>query len=179
MSDVLGARVGSDDPKQIAEVRDAAPKILGIGAQPTSTPKQAPRGGGVSDERGYLEGRDPRTMSQDELRAMGHVPMSPNEAIRAHCLDCCAGSAQEVAKCMAQRCPSWPFRMGKNPWRKQPSSEQREAMRESGRRLAKAQKSLPSDTEDDGAGTSAPTREQTVETGRKLAGDGKLDRQRP
>jgi hypothetical protein len=86
-------RIGSDDPKQIAEVRDAAPKILGIGAQPTSTPKQAPRGGVVCDERGYLEGRDPRTMSQDELRAMGHVPMSPNEAIRAHCLDCCAGSA--------------------------------------------------------------------------------------
>ena len=64
-------RIGSDDPKQIAEVRDAAPKILGIGAQPTSTPKQAPRGGVVCDERGYLEGRDPRTMSQDELRAMG------------------------------------------------------------------------------------------------------------
>jgi hypothetical protein len=77
-----------------------------------------------------------------------------------HC-DCCAGSAQEVAKCMAQRCPSRPFRMGKNPWRKPPSNEQREAMWESGRRLAKAQKSLPSDTEEMGRIPLASTREQT------------------
>ena len=163
MSDVLGARIGSDDPKQIAEVRGSAPKILGIGAQP----KQAPQRGAGHDERGYLEGRDPRTMSQEELVAMGHVAMSPIEALRARCLDCCAGSAQQVAKCMSLRCPSWPFRMGKSPWRKPPSNEQREAMRESGRRLAKAQKSLPSDTQDDGAGTSAPTREQTVENRQK------------
>ena len=98
---------------------------------------------------------------------MGHVAMSPIEALRARCLDCCAGSAQQVAKCMALRCPSWPFRMGKSPWRKPPSNEQREAMRESGRRLAKAQKSRPSDTQDDAAGTSAPTREQTVENRQK------------
>jgi hypothetical protein len=39
-------------------------------------------------------GRDPRTMSQDELRAMGHVPMSPGAALRAHCLDCFAGPAE-------------------------------------------------------------------------------------
>jgi hypothetical protein len=159
MSDVLGARIGSDDPKKIAEVREAAPKILAIGARPTSTPKQAPPLGAVYDERGYLEGRDPRTMSPDELRAMGHVPMSPIEALRAHCLDCCAGSAQEVAKCLQLRCPSWPFRMGKSRWRKPPSNEQQEAMRERGRRLAEANKSLPSDTEDHGAGAPLYPRE--------------------
>jgi hypothetical protein len=38
MSDVLGARVGSDDPERIAEARNAAPKILGIG--PSQQPRQ-------------------------------------------------------------------------------------------------------------------------------------------
>jgi hypothetical protein len=112
MSDVLGARIGSDDPAEIAKVRASVRQSLAIGAQPTATPKPAPRSGAVYDHRGFLEGRDPRTMSRDELGVMGHRPMSPLRAIRAHCLDCCAGSAQEVAKCMALRCPSWPFRMG-------------------------------------------------------------------
>jgi hypothetical protein len=86
----------------------------------------------------YFVGRDPRRMSQDELRAMEHEPMSPMEAIRAKCLDCCAGSADEVRKCVAMTCPSWPYRMGKNPWR-----DVSEAQREAGRRLAaqRAQKS--------------------------------------
>jgi hypothetical protein len=151
MGDVLGARIGSDDPEEIAEVRKSVPRILAAGAQPTPTPKQAPRLGAVYDERGSLEGRDPRTMSPDELRAMGHMPMSPAEAIRARCLDCCGGSAQEAAKCMALRCVAWPFRTGKSPWHKPPSDEQRQAMRERGRRLAKAKKSLPSDAEDGAA----------------------------
>jgi hypothetical protein len=154
MSDVLGARIGSDDPEQIDEVRKSTPQTLAIGAQPTPTPKQPPRAGAVYDKRGYLEGRDPRTMSPGELVAMGHKRMSPLQAIRAHCLDCCGGSAQEVGKCMALRCPSWVFRMGKSPWLKPPSDERREAMRERGRRLAKANKSLPSKMEDQGGGTS-------------------------
>ena len=158
MSDVLGARVGSDDP-EITEVRKSAPKALAIGAQSTATPKQAPRGGAVYDERGYLEGRDPRTMSSEEVVAMGHKPMSPLQAIRAHCLDCCGGSAQEVAKCMALRCPSWPFRMGTNPHRKPPSDEQRLAMRERGRRLAKANKSLRTADVHRDTGTALPAPE--------------------
>jgi hypothetical protein len=161
MSDVLGARIGSDDPEEIAKVRASAPKILAVGAQPTATPKQAPRIGAIYDDRGYLEGRDPRTMSPAELREMGHVPMSPLKAIRAHCLDC-AGSAHEVNKCMALRCPSWPYRMGINPYRKPPSNEQRQAMQERGQRLARANKSRRSNVEDDGAGPS-PARDDTVE----------------
>ena len=111
MGDVLGARIGSDDPEKIAEVRKSVPRILAVGAQPTPTPKQAPRLGAVYDERGYLEGRDPRTMSPEELRAMGHTPMSPTEALRARCLDCCAGSAQQVAS--AWRCAAWLGRSGR------------------------------------------------------------------
>jgi hypothetical protein len=154
MSDVLGARIGSDDPEEIARVRASEAETLAIGAQPTATPKQAPRPGAIYDDRGYLEARDPRTMSRDELMAMGHAPMSPLRAIRTHCLDCCAGSSREVAKCMALRCPSWPYRMGTNPWRARPSDEQRQAMRERGRRLAEANRSLASDAEDRGAGPS-------------------------
>jgi hypothetical protein len=56
----------------------------------------------------WLVGRDPRRMAQRELRAMGHEPMSPMEAIRAKCLDCCAGSLHEVRCCVAMACPSWP-----------------------------------------------------------------------
>ena len=79
----------------------------------------------------WLIGRDPRRMSQDELRAMGHEAMSPLAALRLRCLDCCAGSPDEVRKCVAMACPSWPFRTGKNPWH-----EVSEAQREAGRRLA-------------------------------------------
>jgi hypothetical protein len=101
-------------------------------------------------------------MSPGELVVMGHKRMSPLRAIRAHCLDCCGGSAQEVGKCMALRCPSWPLRVGKSPWAKPPSNQQREAMRERGRRLAKANKSLPSDAED-GAAEISVSPPETVE----------------
>jgi len=83
---------------------------------------------GVDD---WLIGRDPREMTQVELRAMGHRAMSPMQAIRAKCLDCCAGSSDEVRKCIAVGCPSWPFRTGKNPWRAPPSEAQRESARRS------------------------------------------------
>jgi hypothetical protein len=66
---------------------------------------------------GHRIGRDPRKMSQGELRALGHVPMSPLSALRMRCLDCCAGSADEVRKCMSVTCPAWPYRMGVSPWR--------------------------------------------------------------
>jgi hypothetical protein len=80
-------------------------------------------------------GRDPRRMSPDELRALGHQPMSATAAIRSHCLDCSAGSADEVRKCMALFCPSWPWRMGVNPWRKPASETQRQAAREVAARI--------------------------------------------
>lgn len=82
---------------------------------------------------GHAIGRDPRRMTQTELRAMGHVGLSPMQAIRAHCLDCCCGSSGEVRT--AFRCPSWPFRMGANAWR-----TVSEGRREAGRRLAAARK---------------------------------------
>jgi hypothetical protein len=82
-------------------------------------------------------GRDPRAMSTTDLEAVGHKPMAVLDALRARCLDCCAGSASEVRKCVAVECPSWPFRMGWNPWRerKELSVEQRAEM---GARLAQS-----------------------------------------
>ncbi len=66
---------------------------------------------------GELVGRDPRGMSADEVREVGHEPMSAQKALRLRCLDCCAGSSAEVRLCVAVKCPSWPFRMGKSPWK--------------------------------------------------------------
>jgi len=79
--------------------------------------------------QGHPAGRDPREMTQDELKAAGHEPMSPLQALRARCLDCCGDQEKEVALCPAVDCPSWPFRMGTDPWRKPASEARREAAR--------------------------------------------------
>ena len=66
---------------------------------------------------------------EDELK-------SPIKAIRAKCLDCCCDQQEEVKLCPATTCPLYPFRLGKNPFRKREmSEEQRKAAAE---RLAKA-----------------------------------------
>jgi hypothetical protein len=90
--------------------------------------RQAPRAGAEFNEHGFLDAIDPRTMSEKDLLELGHKRMAPTAAIRLHCLDC-AGSAHEVGKCMALRCPSWPWRMGTNPWRASRSEAQIEAAR--------------------------------------------------
>jgi len=109
-----------------------------------------------------MTGRDPRRMSADQLEAMGHLRMSAQEALRLKCLDCCAGNTTEVRLCVAVTCPSWPFRMGKNPWRSAPSDDRLAAMRERGRRLAaarsEADKSLPPAMGTGSAATPVPDR---------------------
>jgi len=89
---------------------------------------------GLEKRDGYDVGRDPREMSQDELRQMGHKPMSALKATRLKCLDCCTFSANEVRLCVAVDCPSWPFRLGKSPWRSPMSAEARTARAEQMRR---------------------------------------------
>lgn len=110
---------------------------------------------------GWPIGRDPRRMAPEELRALGHEPMAATAAIRAHCLDCCAGSADEVRKCIATCCPSWPWRMGLNPWR-----TVSEGRREAGRRLAaqRAEKAAASKSDlSADAGTPGPVHSPTPE----------------
>ena len=86
---------------------------------------------GLEHRDGVDVGRDPRVMSADDLEQLGHARVSPLRALRLKCLDCCNDSAQEVRLCTAVDCPSWPFRMGKNPW----SAPASDAKREHGRRL--------------------------------------------
>jgi hypothetical protein len=112
--------------------------VTGLLVEDLETAKRAGYEPGESTER--LIGRDPRLMTAGDLKAMGLEAMSPMEAIRAKCLDCSAGSAHEVRCCVAMACPSWPFRMGKNPWRAPASEAQREASR---RNAAKMRGQLP------------------------------------
>ncbi|WP_199526011.1 hypothetical protein [Rhodosalinus halophilus] len=74
---------------------------------------------------GYDVGRDPRGLSTDDLERLGHARVSPLRALRLKCLDCCNGSTREVRLCTAVDCPNWPFRMGKNPWRRALTDEER------------------------------------------------------
>ena len=49
---------------------------------------------------------------------MEKVETNPVKIIRLKCIDCCCGSVSEVRLCTAKNCPLWPWRMGKNPYRK-------------------------------------------------------------
>ena len=51
---------------------------------------------------GQLAGRDPRKMTEAEFAELGQQRMSPMEVIRAKCLDCSAGSPQEVEEVAAR-----------------------------------------------------------------------------
>ena len=55
---------------------------------------------------------------------------SPIKAIREKCLDCCCGSMTEVKDCPCKRCPIYPFRLGKNPFRqkREMTEEQKKAL---------------------------------------------------
>lgn len=56
----------------------------------------------------------------DEMMLTGNdgVVLPPLKAIRAKCLECCCDQVVEVRLCDMTDCPLWPFRMGRNPYRK-------------------------------------------------------------
>ena len=78
-----------------------------------------------------LVGRRPSEVPS-EILSRYYAEKNPLKALRARCLDCCCGSTSEVRKCVAVGCPSWPFRMGINPFRKKRTIpvEQKYAMAE-------------------------------------------------
>ena len=41
--------------------------------------------------------------------------ITPLKAIRAKCLDCCCGQVAEVRRCELEKCPLFPYRLGKRP----------------------------------------------------------------
>lgn len=55
--------------------------------------------------------------------------MNPMRAIRLKCLDCSGDSPKEVVECTCEQCALYPFRLGKNPFRKRRTltDEQKEA----------------------------------------------------
>lgn len=99
------------------------------GADRTAEPLSSERRQDLATELGpdgRRIGRDPRQMTPEELRALGHEPMPVLKITRKHCLDCYGGSAEEVRKCTADKCANWPIRMATNPWRQPASPAQRE-----------------------------------------------------
>ena len=72
---------------------------------------------------GELIGKAPAEVPS-EILSRYYRETNPLKAIRARCLDCCCGNASEVRKCVAVDCPSWPFRMGVNPFRQKPRYRQ-------------------------------------------------------
>jgi len=97
-------------------------------------------------------GRDPRKMTRQEIEALGHVSLSPLQANRARCLECCCYQPSEVRRCVSVNCPSWPFRMGWNPWRDRSATvnEAVRAKREAALAKARAAKNSVNGTEKSG-----------------------------
>ena len=54
------------------------------------------------------------------------------KAVKKHCLECSGYQRDEVKLCTVTKCNLWPFRLGKNPYRKKKelTDEQRAAMRD-------------------------------------------------
>ncbi len=40
-------------------------------------------------------------------------PLTPRQAMRKKCLECCGGSSYEAGKCQAIDCTLWPYRFGR------------------------------------------------------------------
>jgi hypothetical protein len=90
-------------------------------------------------DEGELVGKDPRKLSPSEL-LLCIGAKSPLRALRERCLDCCVFQPAEVRKCVSIDCPSWPFRMGTNPFRaKRVLSDEQRA--EASERLSRARAS--------------------------------------
>ncbi len=77
----------------------------------------------------YLYGSGTKTVRAGDL--------TPLKAIRLRCIDCCAGSVNEVRLCTVHGCPLYPFRFGKNPFRK-PRNLTEEQRRELAERLSRS-----------------------------------------
>lgn len=63
-------------------------------------------------------------MTDSEIIDMDNYPKTPLRAIRAKCLDCSCGSANEVKLCPCTNCPLYPYRAGRNPYRSRAMSEE-------------------------------------------------------
>jgi hypothetical protein len=65
--------------------------------------------------------RTPVSLSEEELRVLGHTKQSAARAIRRMCVSCFGGEGPQDAKadirgCLSVGCPLWVFRFGKSPY---------------------------------------------------------------
>jgi hypothetical protein len=71
------------------------------------------------DDQEEIEDSEDDDSEEDEDEDGDEAPrlkrITPMKAIRAKCLDCCAGQTKEVRICGIRNCSLWPFRMGKRP----------------------------------------------------------------
>jgi hypothetical protein len=63
-------------------------------------------------------------------------PARSFNAIKVKCLDCSGGSRAEVKQCLVTACALYPFRLGKNPWRREVSQATREMRRRNAAKIA-------------------------------------------
>lgn len=71
----------------------------------------------------------------EELNEAVRQNQSIKEAVRLKCLDCSVYQYNEVRDCVVANCPLYPFRLGKNPFKKRNLTE--EQRKEIGERLNK------------------------------------------
>ena len=71
---------------------------------------------------------------------------NPVKAIRAFCMECSSGQTSEVKACSVYKCPLYPFRFGKNPYRqrREMTEEEKQVLAD---RLKEARKNVASSAE--------------------------------
>lgn len=71
---------------------------------------------------------------------------NPVKAIRAFCMECSNGQTSEVKDCTVYKCPLYPFRFGKNPYRqrREMTEEEKQVLAD---RLKEARKNVGSSVE--------------------------------
>jgi hypothetical protein len=87
---------------------------------------------GLEISGGKKVGRDPRNMTQEELRALGHEPLTPRAALVKQCR-MCTGKANPKAWCPDTNCPARPHLMGEA--RKPRTEKQKAVSVKQGKRL--------------------------------------------
>ena len=78
-----------------------------------------------------------------ESKAESKVITNPVKAIRAYCMECSCGQTSEVSACPVTKCPLYPFRFGKNPYRqrREMTEEEKQVLAD---RLKEARKNIGS-----------------------------------
>jgi len=71
---------------------------------------------------------------------------NPVKAIREYCVECSGGSTAEVKCCPVEKCPLYPFRFGKNPYRQRREMTE-EAKQVLADRLREARKNIGNSAE--------------------------------